>query len=44
MMANWGTILFVVGVVPLSWLLEVRGLRTTVLLVSFLVALGTTLR
>ena len=44
MMANWGTILFVIGVVPLSWLLEAKGLRKTVLLVSFFVALGTTLR
>jgi hypothetical protein len=44
MMANWGTILFVVGVVPLSWLLEAKGLRKTVLLISFLIALGTTLR
>ena len=43
-MANWGTILFVVGVVPLSWLLEAKGLRKTVLLISFLIALGTTLR
>ena len=44
MMANWGTILFVIGVAPLSWFLEVKGLRKTVLLVSFLIALGTVLR
>jgi len=43
MMLNWGTIMFCVSVVPLSKLVE-YDIRTTVLLVSGLVALGTLLR
>ena len=43
MMANWGCIMFVITVVPLSKLAE-YDLRVTVLLVSGLVALGTVLR
>ena len=43
MLANWGCIMFVVTVVPLSKLAE-YNLRITVLLVSGLVAAGTILR
>jgi len=43
MMANWGTIMFCLSVVPLSKLVE-YDVRTTVLLVSGLMALGTVLR
>merc|ERR1711970_170775 len=43
MMANWGTIMFCLSVVPLSKLVE-YDIRTTVVLVSGLVALGTVLR
>lgn len=43
MFANWGTIMFCISVVPLSKLVE-YDLRTTVILVSGLVALGTVLR
>ena len=43
MMANWGCIMFVITVVPLSKLAE-HNMRVTVLLVSGLVALGTVLR
>jgi len=43
MMANWGTIMFCLSVVPLSKLVE-HDIRTTVVLVSGLVALGTVLR
>jgi len=43
MMANWGTIMFCLSVVPLSKLVE-YDIRTTVLLVSGFVALGTVLR
>merc|ERR1719402_1418641 len=44
MFANWGTIMFCLSVVPLSWLIEAKGLRVTVVLVSGLVALGTVFR
>eukprot|EP00094_Tigriopus_californicus_P004238 TCALIF_04084-PA protein Name:"Similar to dirc2 Disrupted in renal carcinoma protein 2 homolog (Xenopus laevis)" AED:0.03 eAED:0.03 QI:0/0/0/1/1/1/2/0/472 len=44
MMANWGTIMFVVMAFPLSYFLEVRGLRETVILVSALSAIGTVIR
>lgn len=44
MMANWGTIMFVLTVAPLCWLLETKHLRVTTLTVSFFVALGTVLR
>eukprot|EP00092_Neocalanus_flemingeri_P013308 GFUD01014343.1.p1 GENE.GFUD01014343.1~~GFUD01014343.1.p1 ORF type:complete len:513 (-),score=93.41 GFUD01014343.1:87-1625(-) len=43
MMANWGTIMFCISVVPLSKLVE-YDVRTTVLLVSGMIALGTVLR
>lgn len=43
MFANWGTIMFLLSVLPLSKLVEV-DLRKTVLLVSGFVALGTVLR
>ena len=44
MMANWGTITFVLFVFPLSYLLETKGLRVTMMSVVSLVALGTVLR
>jgi len=43
MFANWGTIMFLLAVVPLSKMVEV-DLRKTVLLVSGLMAAGTVLR
>jgi len=43
MFANWGTIMFLLAVVPLSKMIEV-DLRKTVLLVSGLMAVGTVLR
>jgi len=43
MLANWGTIMFLLSVVPLSKFVEM-DLRKTVLLVSGLMALGTVLR
>ena len=44
MMANWGTIMFTLGVVPLTYMLETRGLRETTVLVASFVAVGTVLR
>jgi FLVCR family MFS transporter len=44
MMANWGTITFVLIVFPLCYLLEIRGLRVATITVSVLVALGAVLR
>lgn len=43
MFANWGTVMFLLSVVPLSKMVEV-DLRKTVLLVSGLMAAGTVLR
>jgi len=43
MFANWGTILFLLSVIPLSKMIEL-DLRKTVLLVSGLMAAGTVLR
>jgi len=43
MFANWGTIMFCLSVVPLSKLIE-YDIRTTVLLISGLIASGTVLR
>ena len=44
MMANWGTIVFVITVFPLCWLLEYKGLRVTTITVASFVALGAFLR
>ena len=44
MMANWGTIMFMLGVLPLSYLLESKGLRVATLTVTGLMAAGTVLR
>lgn len=44
MMGNWGTIMFVVGVVPMCWLLEAKGLRVGVLACAGLLAVGTVMR
>lgn len=44
MMANWGTITFVLSVVPMCWLMETKGLRVGVLTCVILVAIGTVVR
>ena len=44
MMANWGTIMFVLFALPLSFFLEELGLRRIVLIVSVVSALGTATR
>ena len=44
MMANWGTICFVISVFPLCWLLETKGLRITTLTVAAFIAIGTSIR
>lgn len=44
MMANWGTIMFMLSVLPLSYLLEAKGLRVATLAIASLVAAGTVLR
>ena len=44
MMANWGTITFMLAALPLSWMLEARGLRETTLLIAALVSCGSVLR
>ena len=44
MMANWGTITFVIIVFPLCWLLETAGLRVATITVATLTALGATVR
>ena len=44
MMANWGTIMFVLTAVPLSWMIESKGLRPTCLLVSGLIMVGAVIR
>ena len=44
MMANWGNFMFVLTAVPLSWMVERKGVRPTVLLVSGLIMVGSVLR
>ncbi|XP_069980084.1 solute carrier family 49 member 4 homolog [Penaeus vannamei] len=44
MMGNWGTIMFVVGIVPMCWLMEAKGLRAGVLACAGLIAAGTIMR
>ena len=44
MMANWGTIMFIIFVFPLCWLLETLGLRAATITVGTLTAIGATLR
>ncbi|XP_042239360.1 solute carrier family 49 member 4 homolog [Homarus americanus] len=44
MMANWGTITFVLFVTPMCWLMNTKGLRIGVLCCGILVAGGTVLR
>ena len=43
-MANWGTITFVVGVGPICWILNRMGLRFASLLSSGIMAIGTVVR
>ena len=44
MMANWGTICFVIIVFPLCWLLENLGLRATTITMATCTALAASLR
>ncbi|XP_069169376.1 solute carrier family 49 member 4 homolog isoform X2 [Procambarus clarkii] len=44
MMANWGTITFVLFVTPMCWLMNTRGLRVGVLCCALLIATGTLVR
>lgn len=44
MMANWGTITFVLFITPMCWLMNEKGLRTGVFACAIMVAAGTVLR
>lgn len=44
MMANWGTITFVIFVAPMCWLMNTKGLRAGVFCCAVLIATGTVLR
>ena len=44
MLANWGPICYFIAVLPASWLLDVKGLRTTVVTTAVLVAVGAGIR
>ena len=44
MMANWGTIFFIIGVGPICWILNYKGLRFTSLLSCGLMTIGTIIR
>ena len=44
MIANWGTIVFVISALPTSWLIETKGLRPACILLSGFVMVGTGLR
>eukprot|EP00095_Tigriopus_kingsejongensis_P006891 maker-scaffold125_size330479-snap-gene-2.12 protein:Tk06891 transcript:maker-scaffold125_size330479-snap-gene-2.12-mRNA-1 annotation:"hypothetical protein DAPPUDRAFT_102163" len=44
MMPNWGCIMFIIFLFPLTWLLEKKGVRPAFILVSGLVTLGCCLR
>ncbi|KAK7073107.1 Solute carrier 49 member 4 [Halocaridina rubra] len=44
MMANWGTITFVIFIFPMCWLMNYKGLRTGVFTCSLLIASGTVIR
>ena len=44
MMPNWGTITLVLGVFPMCWLLEQKGLKFSIVTASLLVAIGAVLR
>ncbi|KAK4304038.1 hypothetical protein Pmani_023987 [Petrolisthes manimaculis] len=44
MMANWGTITFVLFVSPMCWLMTAKGLRVGVMVCAALIAIGTVAR
>ncbi|KAL3831880.1 hypothetical protein ACJMK2_023577 [Sinanodonta woodiana] len=44
LLSNWGPIAYIIAAFPLSWLIDVKGIRWASLCMSFLVALGTGLR
>lgn len=44
LMADWGPISFVVAVVPMCWLMDMKGLRVAVLAAAFLEFIGSGLR
>ena len=44
LLANWGPICYFIAVLPASWLLDVKGLRTTVVSTAVLVAAGAGIR
>ncbi|KAK3589570.1 hypothetical protein CHS0354_043025 [Potamilus streckersoni] len=44
LLSNWGPIAYIITAFPLSWLIDVKGIRWATLCMSFLVVLGTGLR
>ncbi|XP_020893651.1 solute carrier family 49 member 4 homolog [Exaiptasia diaphana] len=44
LLADWGPISYVLAVIPMSWLMDAKGLRVSVLLAAFLELIGTALR
>lgn len=44
MMGNWGSIMFVVGIVPMCWFMEAKGVRAGLLACAGLIAAGTVMR
>ncbi|XP_074648141.1 solute carrier family 49 member 4-like isoform X2 [Tubulanus polymorphus] len=44
LLSNWPCIMAVIATVPFSWLLEVKGLRISMLLANFLIMAGTGIR
>ncbi|EDO47735.1 predicted protein, partial [Nematostella vectensis] len=44
LLADWGPISYVVAVVPMSWLMDEKGLRTSVVLAAFFEFIGSGLR
>ncbi|XP_067686586.1 solute carrier family 49 member 4 homolog [Haliotis asinina] len=44
MLNNWGNIVYIVFMVPVAWLMDVKGLRVSMLLCAVLMVLATSLR
>ncbi|XP_046358742.2 solute carrier family 49 member 4 homolog isoform X1 [Haliotis rufescens] len=44
MLNNWGNIVYIVFMVPVAWLMDVKGLRTSMLLCAVLIVLATAMR
>ncbi|KAL3831878.1 hypothetical protein ACJMK2_023575 [Sinanodonta woodiana] len=44
LLSNWGPISYIIAAFPLSWLIDVKGIRWATLCMSFLIAVGTGLR